>query len=360
MNIGILSMQQIPNYGSFLQAYGLKRTLEMLGHSVDFIDIAPGRQLSQFKRGRFDSLKKGLIRLKCHNPFKMIYYSLLVHRRFNKEFIPFLYAGNTNPTKRYDVVVIGSDEVFNIAQSTWFGFSPQLFGEGLNTDKVISYAACCGATTVDKLKKLGLDATVGEMLGKNFASISVRDDNSVELVKTLTSRNPEKNIDPVLLHDYSKEISKRTPHSDKRYMLIYTYPNRMRDKNEILAIKKYARSNQLGIVGMSDYFDWVDTVVTPTPFEVLAYFRDASCIVTDTFHGTVMSIKYNKQFVTFVREMNNNKLVGLLSQFSLTDRIVNDMKIIGNVMNRTIDYNKVNAQIATEQEKSIKYLRSNL
>ena len=53
------------------------------------------------------------------------------------------------------MIVIGSDEVFNCAQKTWFGFSRQLFGEGLNADKIITYAASFGATTVDKLQELG-------------------------------------------------------------------------------------------------------------------------------------------------------------------------------------------------------------
>lgn len=44
-------------------------------------------------------------------------------------------------TKHYDVVVIGSDEVFNCTQKTWFGFSSQLFGKGLNASRIITYAA---------------------------------------------------------------------------------------------------------------------------------------------------------------------------------------------------------------------------
>ena len=71
----------------------------------------------------------------------------------------------------YDIVVIGSDEVFNCAQKTWFGFSPQLYGEGLNADKVISYAASFGATTIEKLQLLGVKDDVARMLVKNFILI---------------------------------------------------------------------------------------------------------------------------------------------------------------------------------------------
>jgi len=360
MDIGILSMQQVVNYGSFLQAYGLRCTLQSLGHNVSFIDIVPGEQLPEYRQGRFAKIKKGLERLMCHNPLKMVYYSLLLHKRFDEEFFPVFFDDEPTRQKHYDAVVIGSDEVFNVAQSSWFGFSPQLFGEGLNADKVISYAACCGATTVDKLKALGLAEQVGKMLEKNFAAISVRDDNSVALVDHLTGRTPIKNIDPVLLYDFKNYLPKTTPHTGKRYMIIYSYPNRMRNNEEIAAIKTYARRHKLEIISMGDYFDWVDTVVTPDPFEVLAYFRDAGCIVTDTFHGTVMSMKYNKPFATIVRGMNSNKLNGLLSQFGLSNRIVSDIDNLENILDVQIDYAPVNAQIADEQVRSIDYLKSNL
>ena len=74
--------------------------------------------------------------------------------------------------------------MFNCAQKTWFGFSKQLFGKGLNANKVITYAASFGATTVEKLDKLGIKDTVAGLL-KKLDKISVRDANSVEVVKEL-------------------------------------------------------------------------------------------------------------------------------------------------------------------------------
>lgn len=359
MNIGILSMQQVPNYGSFLQAYGLKTVLESLGHSVSFIDIIPGEQLPQFKQGKYTNIKKGLKRLICRNPFKMVYYSLKFHLRYKNEFSKILYQDNANILK-FDAVVIGSDEVFNIAQSTWFGFSKQLFGDGINTTKIISYAACCGATTVEKLNELGLERIIGDMLDKNFSAISVRDDNSLRLVRTLTGKIPQKNIDPVLLYDFTKEIPERIPHSNRKYMLIYTYPTRMSNPEEIKVIKTYAKKHNLEIISISEYFKWVDTIVTPTPFEVLAYFRDAQCIVTDTFHGTVMSILQNKPFATLIRNMNSNKLTGLLNQFSLQDREIRNPNRLEEILCQSIDYTPINHLINQERKKSILYLKDNL
>lgn len=359
MKIGILSMQQVANYGSFLQAYGLKASLESLGHVVEFIDIIPGRQLPRYRQGRFHKLRLACERIKCRNPFRQIRYSLLLHKRFAREFFPQLGVG-ANGGGHYDAVVIGSDEVFNIAQSSWFGFSPQLFGEGLNADKVISYAACCGATTLAKLSELGLSEQVGKMLCRNFSAISVRDRNSSELVAAFTGKTPSLHIDPVLLYDFDRELAAVPLHTEGRYLLVYTYPNRMRNADEIKAIRKYAHERGLCIVSVGNYFDWVDQVVTPHPFEVLAYFRDAACVVTDTFHGTVMSIKYRRPFATIVREMNNNKLTGLLDQFGQKRREVKELSLLECILETPIDWIPVEQAIRQEQERSMDYLKSNL
>lgn len=357
MRVGILSMQQITNYGSFLQAYGLKSMIENLGHKVEFINIIPGEQLPQYRIGKFHKLNLMLKRLKVKHPLKQLQCTLKLHKRFDKEFKPELGVRDNDATTHYDTVVIGSDEVFNVAQATWFGFSPQLFGEGLNTDKVISYAGCFGATTIDKLRELRIDGRIGSLL-RQMESISVRDKNSSEVVKALTGKTPYLHVDPVIAYDFEKEL--RLPETNEEYMLIYTYPGRMNNPDEIEGITTYARKHNLKIVAIGNYFDWVDEVVTPHPFEVLGYFKKANCIVTDTFHGTVMSLKYNRPFATIVRGMNSNKLSGLLEQFSLSHRIVRNMIDLEVILDSPIDYPMVNDIISAEQARTKEYLNSQL
>ena len=264
---------------------------------------------------------------------------------------------NKDKTEHLDTVVIGSDEVFNCAQKSWFGFSRQLFGEGLDADRVITYAASFGATTVAKLDKLGIKDTVAGLL-KKLDKISVRDANSVEVVKDLTRNVPDKNVDPVLIYDYSKHMPSSVNLKD--YMIVYTYPGRITDKNEINAIRAYAKSNGLQLVSIGHYFPWCDKTIVPHPFEVLSYFKNATCIVTDTFHGSVFSIKFNKQFCTIVRGMNSNKLTSLLEQFDLSGRIANDVSKLAAIMEPKIDYAPVNKKIEEERERSIAYLKENL
>lgn len=357
MKIAILSMQEVKNYGSFLQAFSLKNTIESLGHTCDFINIIPGRQLPGYKISHFHKVRLLFQRLWGWDFMKRFETIYKFQTHFSKEFLPYLGVKPGENHAHYDVVVIGSDEVFNCAQQTWFGFSPQLFGKGLNADKVITYAASFGATTLDKLQEMGIKDEVGELL-RNLACISVRDENSSIIVKALTDKAPLRHVDPVLIYDYTRYMPSEVKKND--YMIVYTYPGRITDENEIDAIRTYARQQALRVVSIGHYFPWCDEVVVPTPFEVLAYFRDAACIVTDTFHGSVFSIKYNKPFCTIVRNMNNQKLSYLLKQFGLEGRIANDVSRMQTILETPIDYMPVNSLIEAERKKSIQYLSSQL
>lgn len=357
MKVAILSMQQVKNYGSFLQAYSLKHNIESLGHSCDFINIVPGEQLGAYKISKFHKIKLLIQRLAGIDFVKRFKTIKQFQTRFSKEFLPELGVKPGENKEHYDVVVIGSDEVFNCAQVTWFGFSRQLFGEGLNADKVISYAGSFGATTVKKLQELGIKDVVASLLSK-IDKISIRDANSFDTVKALTGNEPEKHLDPVLIYNYDHLLPATVPLKD--YMIVYTYPGRIKDKDEIAAIKSFAKSKGLKLISVGHYFSWCDNVVVPHPFEVLAYFKNASYIVTDTFHGSVFSIKYNKPFATIVRGMNSNKLTHLLEQFNLGSRIVRNLNDLSKILETTIDYVPVNEKIANETARSIEYLKENI
>ena len=354
MKVGILSMQEVKNYGSFLQAFSLKSNIEALGHECEFVNIIPGEQLDDYKINKFYKVHLLVKRLWGWDFIKRFKYIYRFQSRFSKEFLLELGVKKGITTDHFDTIVIGSDEVFNCAQKTWFGFSKQLFGEGLNADKVITYAASFGATTIPKLQKLGIKDTVSKLL-KNLDQISVRDANSMEVVEDLTGTVPDENVDPVLIYDYTRYMPSSV--DLKNYMIVYTYPGRITDKNEIDAIRTYARNKGVQLISIGHYFPWCDRTIVPHPFEVLAYFKNASCIVTDTFHGSVFSIKFNKQFCTIVRGMNSNKLTYLLEQFRLSTRIANDVSKLPDIMETKIDYGPVNQRIEEERLRSVAYLK---
>lgn len=348
MRIGILSMQKIPNYGSFLQAFSLKKQFEKRGHEAYFIDIEKGRQIVKSKTESSSILLKldryALTRLKNY-----FFYRKMIKIHQN-DYLTFLNTQKRLPEgEMFDVVLIGSDEVFNAAVPSAWGFTPQLFGKVDCAKHVVSYAASCGQTTAEIVKNLNVDKEICDAMSR-LELISVRDDNTYDFVVSLTNREPLKNIDPVFLTDYSEYIPKTT--WKKPYMLVYAYGNRIDDENEIHAIKAYAKEEKIDILCVGMQQRWCKNNITASAFELLSYVKNAACIVTDTFHGTVFSIKYNKQFVSIIRDSNRNKLTDLLKNFDLCDREVTQSRELPSKMKAAIDYNKVNEILTTKQDEA--------
>lgn len=362
MKIGILSMQRVVNYGSFLQGFALKETLRNQGHECFFIDIKPGRKIievnSPVKRESklsfiLKRLDKYFIRRVGHH-----YFMKKRIERFYNEFFPILgVTREPDYNSNYDAVVIGSDEVFNCAREVEWGFAKTLLGEGLESKKIITYAASCGHTTLDQLDQYNIRNEVQESLDK-LDAISVRDDNTKYFAETLTGKYIKENIDPTLIYDFTKQLPDMIP--EKNYILVYAYDNRIQDTITIKAIKGLARRSNKKIISAGVYQNWCDKNILCTPFELLAYFRDADYVITDTFHGTVFSIKYNKQFATIIRESNKQKLEYLLKQFNLTNQKVNDISNLEYILKQIPNYEDVNEIIIKETENAKKYLKENL
>lgn len=352
MKIGILSMQKILNYGSFLQAFSLKKQFEMRGHDVYFIDIEPGRCVASKKAEKKSLLSKmdryAVARLKNYFLYRKM---AEIHKN---DYTKFLETEKKLPvSEKFDLVVIGSDEVFNAAIPSAWGFSPQLFGKINNAKHIATYAASCGSTTLADIKRLKIDGEIREAL-KRVEKLSVRDDNTFDFITDLTNIQPQKNIDPVFLTDYSEYIPKTE--RKKPYMLIYAYGNRIEDENEIRAIQAYAKEKNLDVLCVGMQQRWCRHNIPATAFELLSYVQNAACVVTDTFHGTVFSIKYNKQFVSIVRDSNKNKLSDLLSVFKLRDRELKKTQDLREKMDSEIDFKEANAVLSAEQNKSCSYL----
>lgn len=357
MKIGILSMQRVINYGSFLQAFALKETLTQLGADCSFIDIKPGPRI--FNNNVRKKKNKIIIYLERIDKyfFKRIKHQIFIRKRkemFFNEFFPILgLSKKPNYNSNYDVVVIGSDEVFNCARDVEWGFAKTLLGEGLNSKKVITYAASCGHTTLEQLEKFGLKSVVSNAM-KNIDTVSVRDENTKNFVKALTNKEACENVDPVFIYDFKEKVPDKIPY--RNYILVYAYDNRINDMPTINEIRAFSRKKNKKIISAGVYQNWADLNILCSPFELLAYFRDADYVVTDTFHGTVFSIKYNKQFATIVRDSNRQKLGYLLKKFRLSDREIKDINEMELILSTKPNYEYANKLIKIEKEKAIKYL----
>lgn len=370
MNIGIMSMQRIINYGSFLQAYGLKKTIENMGHTVTFVDYRVGEPLvseTLSSNQKFESKFKRMMKVLLSPSYRANRKQSIdssnafsnFRNTFQNEWLPILGVTDERVySPKLDVLVIGSDEVFNCTQSNSdVGYSPQLFGYENNAEKLITYAASFGSTTIEKLDKYGKTTEISDLL-KEFDAISVRDKNSHNIVKALTAVDPIDSIDPVLLYDFSREIDNiDVDLSD--YIVVYAYSERI-NKTEAEAIQAFAHSKGKKTLSIGVKQSFTDLYINVDPFTLLAYIKNADYVITDTFHGTVFSIKYQIPFVTLIRPSNKEKLSDLLEKFDLNCRTVNDVNNIEDVCTDKIDKLHILNLLKSYKKGAITYLRDNL
>lgn len=363
--VGIMSMQRIANYGSFLQAYGLKHILEELGCEVQFVDYHPGETLITANGGKGIKRKisKVIDAFNYDAPIKEKIKYIMYKKNYATNYYPYLKLGEMNYSPELDVLVIGSDEVFNCVQdNTNVGFSPELFGEGNKAKKIVTYAASFGNTTMEKLEKYGVKNKVEALINK-ISSISVRDKNSGWIVSELTGKEPLYNLDPVLVYDFIGKCVDIIPiHVKGKYMILYGYSGRF-SKEECKEIRIYADLRGLKVFCIGGVQNVCDKFIDCNPFQVIAYFQCAECVVTDTFHGTIFSVITHRQFVSKVRcegYGNSEKLIDLLSRLKLESRIVNDLGQLEDKIQERIDYREIDEIIEKERYRSYEYLRQEI
>lgn len=354
MKIAILSMQKVVNYGSFMQSFALRKTIESLGHECEYLDIEDGVQLAGLERSKSLYLKRFIQRFLNIHMLKNLKQHRRITKRFQEEFFEELGVLERKHNE-YDMVVIGSDEVFNFAQPTPWGFTEQLYGKVKESKNIISYAGSFGHTTISKIENYDVKMKIREAMS-HMKAISVRDENSVEIVEALLGKKPIMNVDPVFIYDFSQHIVDIT---EKDYIIIYTYPSRISGKNEIAKIVDFARKYNKKLISIGFFFPWCDEVITPHPFEVLSYIKNADYIITDTFHGTIFSIITNQKFGTLIRNTNSQKITSLLETMKKSDRIISDINLLEETLIRDIDYSETNNVIKDERERSVDYLKKN-
>lgn len=379
MKIGIMSMQRINNYGSWLQAYALRNILnsslkKLSDGSIEFVDYRVGKPV--YLNG-FDFKSYVKDRAKVLITDAISSNKLLSSITPNPEFkhtndlvnvyLPKLgVSRKKNYSPALDLLVIGSDEVFNCLQTnTRVGYSSDFFGQNQNASSITTYAASFGNTTLERLREYGKDKDVARWLG-DLASISVRDENSRTVVRELIGAEPEVNLDPVLMYSFNREIVRAVEQLDQsildsEYMIVYCYPNRITEA-ESQEIIEYAKHNHLEIIAVSNPQKFADKMIYDSPLNILAYFSRAKCVVTDTFHGTIFSVINKKPFASLVRSSKNGsygnqeKLHDLLNRLTLVSQEVGESNTITNALNDEIDYIEVLNILSVERKHTRDYI----
>lgn len=322
--IGLFTIYRAKNYGTQLQAQALYQILQGLTHNCDI------RILSEEEKVKPD----------LFNPFSKnpcTYIKRFCYWKKHQKYMTQYNLGGFDET--YDIIVIGSDELWNVRNPD-FEHSSRYIGKNINSNRKIVYAVSCNrGTSMEFIQQYG--ATPFESLN----AISCRDKMTQKLVQDILAVNPVRVLDPTFLVEFeSEKIFK------KNYLMVYGYQF---DDDEVANILTFAAAKHVKVISVGFEHHWCEFFVLCSSKEFIGYIQNATYVVTSTFHGTVFSIKYNKQFASYVRE--NCKVEDLLNHFSLVERNATGSDLY-TIFANTVDYRKVNQQIERECEESLRWL----
>ena len=356
MKYGIITHYAVHNHGASLQLNALIKVLKR--------DFNADAQALQFETN-YDFADKS-VRDKHKISINSVGYFLKYIRERGLELFLFnikkkrlfdgfnakehLIGPRSSQCDNLDAIIIGSDEVFSLA----VGPTPEFFGYNLPSKKVFAYAGCFGPTTVEDVRKVHCEDFVRDGLN-SMVGLSMRDQNSIAIAKEFTGRDAELVVDPVILYGYKKELESLTSPGLSKYLLVYAYESRLNDPKEYQAILDFAHKKGLIVVCPGFFHKWADKNINTDPVELLRYFKYAECVVTDTFHGAVMSIITGRNLAVKVRD-NGNKLMNLLNEYGLSERVISDDWNIESVFANPQDNIFVASEVERRRKISMDYL----
>lgn len=339
MKACIITVYNSENCGSFWQAYALKSYLESKGISTCFLRRST-ENTSHDKKIIANYIVKAILKGKFSR----------VKRYWDK------YQNFENVIKRFAVVdsvgsdidfcVFGSDTIWELKDAYFDKQKDVYWGKSINCTHKIAYAPSMGNTNIEDL--IGNEVVLSAL--DKFDAIGVRDDHSRKLLSSYTSKPIELVCDPTLLVDSSMYSECKYDMKDN-YLLVYYFGKMSKTRQD--EILRFAKDADLKVFSFGEGMECCDKKLTFDPFLFVDAFRQANYVVTNTFHGTVFSLIFNKAFVSYAT--GRQKIRELLSVVKLENRSIEDGELARR-LSESIDYLAVNRHIDMYRYNSRKYL----
>lgn len=370
--IGILTFYWADDYGGMLQAYALKRRLELLGNEAELIPYAPfkltgrywlcplyAREADGGLRYYFHRylFKRNLLQLRS------FWRQRRRMRQFRQKYLtakPPIRSAEGLFLQKYRSVFVGSDQVWN--PDITVGLDDAYIGNIPNREncRLASYGASLGG---NRLSEDGQQRFVRHVGG--FSAVSLRERTDAAYVGRLLGRKVCDVLDPVLLLERPEwERVEKLP-QESGYILIY-----LTQYNEPLLRCAETLSAQLGrkIVSLSRHtsqekgrIPGLETWGGGGPAEFLGYLKNAACVLTNSFHGTAFSILLEKPFLTFRHDTRSARMEDLLEKLGLRSHLAEtDLSDKAMEIWEGTDWEAVRARLAAEREKSNRFLMENI
>lgn len=371
----ILTLPLIGNYGGILQNYALQKVIlsfDILPTTINRLGNKPTklrRLLSVIKNNTYNKLN-GSYRTIYTN--EQIDFFLQNTKRFIEKHIRISPEIRSQDellmefgSGKYDLVVVGSDQTWRPRMSADIY---NYFLDFLEEDKYIKRIAYASSFGTDEWELTEKQTIKCKNLIKKFNAISVREDSGVKLCYKYLDIKAEHVLDPTLLllkDDYLKLTNGLPIHANGG---IFTY---ILDRSILSSsiidlasefLKMDVYENQPKLDFHKDQSLSLEDFVYPSIEGWLSSFNKADFVITDSFHGTVFSIIFNKPFITLVNKARGStRIYSLLKQLNLESRIIVDLEQLkGGLFNQQIDFCSVNSTIDYLRNKSLDFLKYSL
>ena len=370
--IGIITYHHYCNYGTMLQALALQEKVEQLGYQAELIDFKQDNSLS-----RYEMLKLRIKRMPVYIKERKKYRALADSREKIKEknelfeqfYKTYLHVGKKKYTTTqqlmenppvYDGYVVGSDQTWNpfVANSPEAFFLP--FVE--NKSKKGSYGPSLAVKSLSDEKEKEYRKKLS-----NFSFLSCREQDGAQLLSRITQKEVKCVLDPTLLlsdKEWGKYCEFEIP--KEPYILVYFLGEKSEHRRAVEKIQKLTNWKIISLPAA--YLEMENNdykKVWGGPKEFLSLIRGAALICTDSFHGTMFSINFQRNFFSFCKSSDseesseNSRLYSALNIFGLSNRIIHNMDNL-TAEDISIDYKNVIPILEEQRRDSIEYLENML
>ena len=359
--VAIQTLQLVNNYGGILQAFALQHALGKLGCDVVMLN-------------RYNKATGFVLNLK-------IVVSRFINRRLhkvtdnvNKKYTHFLNKriNLTQPllskkhwehyilSNNFDAVIVGSDQVWRLEYVN--SLSPEFFLDFKKGKiKKASYAASFGIETFNAESK----DEIQRML-QQFDGISVREDAGLRIIENNFALKGFHHLDPTLLLTQEEYIEAfDLDKTDIRNSIFCYVLDKSTTKQDIIHQVQNLLNKDVDFVygaGVSkDNYTDSDMLKKPSIEQWIQNIASASFVITDSFHGMMFSVIFNKPFIVIGNEKRGlSRFTSFLTKMNLEERLVvlKHPIIEKNLLIKDIDYNRVNDLIEKERQISYQYLNS--
>jgi len=376
------------NYGTSLQGYAMIKKIKMLGYNVEVIEYEKRLSLLDKLRYLINALRAGELKVikkrtlankakKEHPEYAkgLEQRTKAVNAYKEKKLLPLFrrYTGFNalcEGSKNYDVVVVGSDQV-------WTPLSlPNKFFNLLFVDdavRKVSYASSFGVSEIPEFQK----KATGQYLDR-FYKISVRELQGKKIVEDLSHQKAKVVADPTLLmsrEEWEKEIIENisdTTHVNKLrsegdpYIFCYLISPNEDARVQTMKLREQTGLPIITIRHMEQYREIDETIgdevlYAVDPNDFIRYISKATYVCTDSFHCSVFSTLFHRQFMTFYRTSHtdrtnrNSRIDSLFEVLGINKEHI----FAGDIskINTPVDWNIVDDNLNILRNESVNFIK---